>query len=855
MLSSQKSLTTNPSIIKANTIENTYINNNKIYANQVFEEGDNKIGITSKIEYTSINLVESNIQESSINILKNKKIESNYGDLDINKDYFFGCPICKSMDVEIKKYIYNKEDNDYKIFFTCGSSENLFSDLLSKFFILNKYDNIYLSEQNAKMIKKILEENIYGFNGYPFLKKIYEKYSNTIFEEKEKISIISDNFSLYDDINNPIKKIFWIDENINSEENKKYLMILNKLFKNIETFEDEQSLFEIIQKSKFDIYIIIVNGKNFDNYLNYVLNNSIYGIPVCAIFTRNELELKGQIKKEYKNYLNDKFYNPLGISTTIENLIEKIKKFITDYVQQINNINLGFSNTPKDYKYCFIFEFIDDDYKLIFPYLYKNILQNTKISTKDIRQTNLFILENYGGDQSIKNLIVPLLNVENIPSEIIGKFWGRIYTMESPFYKNLNNNLMKLDNAHYNEYIQMLYKGLKEFEYKDNDILYRGTNISNEEIENILNFYKNRKNDDGYKASYLIYSRAFISFSKDKNVSLGFIQDIKNTKKILFQLKNSCNIKNLSNAYLYNISYYPKEYEVLFFPFSTFIIENIINENDIYYISLEYLGRYEQRIKSKIKTVDKNIMKKIISQTNFSKDTVKLNIIPKEIENNKEINIDLKENNIINSIIDYNNEVNLNNINSEINCIYKGFENIIDLLYNDISKINPEINESNIEIFVNEDKIKFNYKYVNNMKGEIKVKFKFKKLIENISYLFYNCSALKAVDLSSFYSNKINDMSYMFSGCYSLESINLISFKSNQLKNLSYMFSGCYSLKSIDLSSINANEVKNIEGLFNNCFSLKSVKLPKFNPKEIKDVSIMFNGCSSLNERNIIFTK
>ena len=414
---------------------------------------------------------------------------------------------------------------------------------------------------------------------------------------------------------------------------------------------------------------------------------------------------------------------------------------------------------------------------------------------------------------------------------------------------------MKLDNAHYNEYIQMLYKGLKEFEYKDNDILYRGTNISNEEIENILNFYKNRKNDDGYKASYLIYSRAFISFSKDKNVSLGFIQDIKNTKKILFQLKNSCNIKNLSNAYLYNISYFPDEFEVLFFPFSTFIIENIINENDIYYISLEYLGRYEQRIKSKIKTVDKNIMKKIISQTNFSKDTVKLNIIPKEIENNKEINIDLKENNIINSIIDYNNEVNLNNINSEINCIYKGFENIIDLLYNDISKINPEINESNIEIFVNDDKIKFNYKYVNNMKGEIKVKFKFKKLIENISYLFYNCSALKAVDLSSFYSNKVNDMSYMFSGCYSLESINLISFKSNQLKNLSYMFSGCYSLKSIDLSSINANEVKNVEGLFNNCFSLKSVKLPIFNPKEIKDVSIMFNGCSSLNERNIIFTK
>ena len=811
---------------------------------------------TSSERASNLKTKKSLTNNNTSNINDNQIISNHYIFLDNSKDYYLACPVCISPEIIIQKFIYNKEDNDYRIFYTCGSSETLYNDLLSKFFILNdKNKNIYLSEQNSEMIKKILDEKINGFNGYSFIEKFYEKYDVTNLEEEEIKSVISENFPLYDDINNPIKNIFWIDENINSEENKKYFIVLKKLFKNIQTFEDEQSLFEIIAQSKFDIYLIIVNGKNFDNYLNYVLNNSIYGIPVSIIFTRNELELKKQIKEEYKKYLNDKFYNPLGISVTIENLIEKIKKFITDYVQQINNINLGFSNSPKDYKDCFIFEFIDDDYKLIFPYLYKSILKNSKMSNKDIKQTNLFILENYGEDENIKNLIIPLLNIENIPSDIIGKFWGRIYTIESPFYKNLNNNLMKLDNEHYNEYIQMLYKGLKEYEYKENDILYRGTNISNEEVENILNFYKKKKNNDGYQPSYLIYSRAFISFSKSKDVSLGFIKDIKGTKKILFQLKNSCNIKNLSNAYLYNISYFPDESEVLFFPFSAFIVENVINDDDIYYIFLEYLGRYEQRIKSKIKTIDNNIMKKIVSQTNFSKDAVKLNIIPKEIEKNKEIDIDLKENNIINNIIEYNNEVNLNNINSEINCIYKGFENIVDLLYNNISKINPEINENNIEIFVNDYKIKFNYKYVNNMKGKIKVKFKFKKLIENISYLFYNCAELQAVDLSSFYANKVNDMSYMFSGCYSLESINLISFKSNQLKNLSYMFSGCYSLKSIDLSSIYANEVKNIEGLFNNCFSLKSVKLPLFNSKEIKDVSTMFNGCSSLNETNIYYTK
>lgn len=810
-----------------------------------------------KTGHTSINVTETNIIEPSIKKLKNKNNELNYSKLDIEGDYFLGCPLCKRFNIEIKRAIYKKNYNDYKIFFFCNISKNPYDDWLEKLIILKENNiNKYLTKQNSEMVKKILDEKKDRFKGYPFLEKIYEKY-NIYSEEEEKKSIISNPFSLYDDINNPIKNIFWFDENINSEENKNYLKILNNSFREIKTLSDEQSLFETIEKSRFHAYIIIMNGRNFEKYINYVLNNSIYGIPISAIFTRNESELKEQIRDEYKNYLNDQFYNPLGISVTIESLIEKIKKFISDYIDQMAKISLGNSSPPKDYKKCFIFEFIDNDYKLIFPYLYNNILRNSKLSDKDIKRTNIYILENYGEEEKIKNLVVPLLNIENIPPNVIGKFWGRIYTIESPFYKNLNNNLMKLENNHYNEYIQILYKGLKEFEYKGNDLLYRGTNISNIEVENILNFYKDRKSNDEFQPSYLIYSRAFISFSKNKSVSMKFIRNTPGTKKILFQLKNRNNIKNLSNAYLYNISFYQEEHEVLFFPFSAFIIENIINQNDIYHISLEYLGRYEKRIKTKIKTVDKNTINKILTLSNFSKDTIKLNILPKKIENNNEIDIDIdkKETTIINTLIVYNNEVNFNNMNNEINCIYNGFENIIDLFYNDIGKINPEINENNIDIFVDDCQIRFNCKYVNDKKEEIKVKFKFYKVIENISYLFYNCTALKEVDLSLFNAYKLKDMSYMFSGCSSLESIFLNTFKSTQLQNLSYMCNGCYSLKEMDLSSININEVKNIEGLFNNCVSLNSVKLPIFNSRNVKGVSTIFNGCTSLNNRNINYIK
>ena len=39
------------------------------------------------------------------------------------------------------------------------------------------------------------------------------------------------------------------------------------------------------------------------------------------------------------------------------------------------------------------------------------------------------------------------------------------------------------------------------------------------------------------------------------------------------------------------------------------------------------------------------------------------------------------------------------------------------------------INENNVDIYINDKKIKFNYKYKSNEKGNIKVKFIFNKLL------------------------------------------------------------------------------------------------------------------------------
>ena len=851
---------------------NQNINNDKFNNSQIINQKEVIINNT-------VNILNNNIEIK----LQNENIKkTNYSELNLTKNYYLKCPICQFTNITIIKYLYLKEYNDYMIYYSCYSDTFLSNNFLLQ--LLNVVDEqeveTNLSEKNAIKIKEILADKNEEFKGYPILENILKSGNYSYVQKTEERNYINNELMSINE-NNLVKQIIWLDEKINSEENQKYLKILNNNFNNVIAFQKEQELFDIIENFQFEVLIIIMNGKNFSKYMNYILNNSIYNIPVSIIFTKNEEYLKQKL--QYKEFLEHKFYNSLGVSNTIENLIMKIKNFINQFKVDIKKINLGHSSLPNDYNDCFIFEYIDDDSKLIFPYLYNNIMRNSKLSNEEIKQTNRYILENYGEIDSIKNLIMPLLLIENIPNDIIAKFWGRIYTIESPFYRNLNNNLMKLKNENYNEYIQMLYAGLKEFEYKGDEQLYRGANISDIEIDNILNFYKNTNemNEFQNKNLYLIYSRAFLSFSKNKVVSLKFLKDIKNTKKVIFLIKNSSNNKILSNAYLFKISVLPDENEVLFFPFSAFIIKNIINIDNIFYISLEYIGIYEERIKTKIKKVSKEEMSKIMNKSSFSLDAFKLKIIPKKFER---IEDDIATRNIINNIIEINNDNSLLDRNdkfnsTEINCIYNVDKNEIKILNNHQNKgINKEINEDNIEIFINDKKVNFSFIYKSDSKEEIKVKFKFNKLINNMSYMFHKCfslksidlfsfdasnatnmsfmfsecSSLKILDLKSFNTSNVKDMSNLFSGCSSLEFINISSFQTSKVKNMESMFSGCSSLKSINLSSFNTKNVTNMSNMFLKCYSLKELDLSSFNTRKVTNMSSLFHNCSSLEKINLI---
>ena len=665
-----------------------------------------------------------------------------------------------------------------------------------------------------------------------------------------------------------IKEIFCLDDILDPND----IRLLKKVFKNLIKIKREEDLLNSINGKKFETFIIILSLNKFPKYIDYLINNSIYNIPISIIFNKNNIEIIEKIDEKYKKYFSDKFYNYLGISSSIDNLISKTKNFLIYYDNQIKKINLGETQNPSDYKDCYSFEYIDNENKLIFPYLYNQIMQSSKINFDEIKDTNRYLLEKYGKIVKLKKLVIPLLSMENIPYNIIAKFWGRIYTLNCPFYKNLNNDLMKLNNKDYNTYVQLIYKGLKEFEYNGNDLLYRGTNISDKEMDILINFYNNIKineNVNEFHPSYLIYSRAYLSFSKNKNKSLSFIGNIPNTKKILFLLKNNSENKLLSNANLYNISVFQNEEEILFFPFSSFIIKKIEEKENIYYIDLIYLGIYENKIKENIEKINEGTLDQIIINSNFGNEVIQSGIIPNIIEIKIETFTKI-EKKFINNIIENNYILNKSDekekekdeLKNGIICTYNKQEEEIYIL-GDFSKSEKEyseeneefyieakknINEKNIEIYINDKKIPFTYKYKSNEIGIIKIKFIFKNSLTSTFHMFSECSALSFIDLSSLNITKVINISGMFEGCSSLKSIDLSSFNTNNVKYMQNIFCECSSLKSINLSSFNTIKTINMNAMFKGCSELEILDLSNFNTSNVDDMSEMFNKCQKLKE-------
>ena len=282
-----------------------------------------------------------------------------------------------------------------------------------------------------------------------------------------------------------ISNVIWIDENIDNEESKGYRKELEKIwYLKVKCFKDTKEAIDYLKEIEFKETKIIVNGGLYIEFINIFIENlrEINVIPKIIIFEK-EKELFIQNNQQYFRDNNLSFYNSWEIKTTFK----EIKNFLIDPNSQ-NKLN-----KKQEDNIQMTFEYIDSELKLALPIFYKTLIE-TAPNDKIESYTN-FIYDNYSkGNKEIKYLLAQIKSLQDIPIELLSKYYIRAYTLESNFYKDINADLGLNKKEKHLSFFKTLYEGtkLKSLPLASNNILYRGSLILNDEIKKIKNYLEKK---------------------------------------------------------------------------------------------------------------------------------------------------------------------------------------------------------------------------------------------------------------------------------------------------------------------------------------------------------------------------
>ena len=671
-------------------------------------------------------------------------------------------------------------------------------------------------------------------------------------------------------------RVIWIDRDIYNDENTGYTEELEALGTiNLKLFKVVDEAINYIKKVTFDEVKIIVSGRLYNEFVQSFKANirEICVAPIIKVFTGSE-ERFLQYNEEYYDYQNA-FYNCGGIATIIDEIKEFLDKeknknsfFISQFSGQSLSTDITLNSNTEDEPTKFdkqdevelTFEYIDCLDKLELPMLFKSLMD--KIPYNDIEENTKSIYDEYSNNKEIKNLLGPILSLPNIPIEILSKYFARLYSLYSDYHFDLNKNLRLNKKEKYLPFIKILYEGvkLKSLPLATNKILYRGSIISNKEIDKIKKYKADKIK--GLPAS-IVFSKSFLSFTKDRKIAEKFFKNEEkkeNHSKIMFILEKDDNegYDTSTHGDIENISFYPSEKEVLFFPFSAFEIKDInktiIDKEKGYEIQLVYLAKYIKNIKE-----DKKISK--IPESEFKKQICEFGLLEKDKVEKMDLNVlytiykeyekEIKKNIIVAEF-----KITKNDLDKNIQII-NSFENFKrannfddnedDWIYNNENEI-----KNNIEIKINGKKIGFSYYHVFEKIGKYKIEYISKNNLTHTDYLFADCSeGLISLDFSDFDTENVINMSKMFYFCGSLLKINLTNFNTTNALNLEGLFFGCNKLESLDLSDFNTKNANHMGGMFYDCHSLKSLDLSGFDTRNVNNTGGMFRGCENLTSLDL----
>ena len=325
--------------------------------------------------------------------------------------------------------------------------------------------------------------------------------------------------------------VIWIDKNYENEENYVYL---NDLRKNknllIKCFKKVEDGIKYTKKIYFEETNIVISGSLYSEFINEFKNNlkSFNVIPRIIIFTESKINFI-KYNNDYNNYKVNSFYNFGGIQM----IYTDVKNFILNSNNNISNtekVDILLSNDNNDKSSIKLmkeeegnltFEYIDCIEKLYYPILYQSLINKTKLDQLNIYTELLY--NKYKKFNSINKLLNSIRNILDIPIELISKYYARLYTAESDFYKDLNKDLRENKKDNYLAYVKVLYEGIKtkSLLLASNNILYRGIILLNKEIDKIKEYLKNKK--EGLPGA-IVFSKTFLSFSKNKSIAEKFLE-------------------------------------------------------------------------------------------------------------------------------------------------------------------------------------------------------------------------------------------------------------------------------------------------------------------------------------------
>ena len=207
----------------------------------------------------------------------------------------------------------------------------------------------------------------------------------------------------------------------------------------------------------------------------------------------------------------------------------------------------------------------------------------------------------------------------------------------------------------------------------------------------------------------------------------------------------------------------------------------------------------------------------------------------------------------------------------------KKLQNLLEFSINDYKENSQLYSSIQIELKLDENKIKENSKFINiqdkekdyyhiyfdGSNEEIKrnylkenekiktINIKIDYQVKSLKELFKDCICISSIIFKQFNRNDIIEMNNMFDGCLSVVKIDLSKFNTENVNNMDKMFYKCHSLKELNLSNFNTENVTNMDAMFAGCILVKELNLSNFNTKKVTDMSVMFAKCHELKELNI----